>query len=258
MKNYEDYLKEYVKRNKSVLNENASRSKTLIKFSEAVARAILENKKSDASYGDTAEALAAAGLSSSGFGDYIKSKANVSFEKELALAENEKNLNEATSDELYRNEMARLEEERIKKEAKAQELREKIKKSVASYAISKNITDYTSLYEYAVAMGLDEKSAEEIAKTSIAKVLEGERQKNIEKSRSVIISQKLTNTQAYAYAKSLGLSEADAVALAEFAYEINQNPGYVEDKTESSGTASPTPKPNSKPDKNFNETQLYF
>jgi len=240
MMSYEQFIKKYVENNKDVLNRRATEKKRLLKFSEAVSRAISESKKSDTGYGDLAESLASAGLSDSGYADYLRDLTQEKLKDTIIDAENEKALGEAEDDLKFREEaekaeaerLALEEEERIKaekdikaaeKEMKAAEKEiQKLKKTVSSFASANNVVDYSLLYDYAVGIGLSDADAKSVSEMSIKNVKEKLRQKNIEKSREVIISERLTKDQAYSYAINIGLSEEDALLLAEFAYKMNQ------------------------------------
>ena len=242
MTSYEDIIKRYVERNLDTLNEKASSKRRLLKFSEAVSRAITENKKSDTGYGDIAESLASAGLSESGYADYLKERGNKALIKDLSAAENEKELSEARDDVHYREELQRLENERLEAEKKEQERLEKeakeiekLKKTVASFASANSVVDFEILYDYAISLGLSEDDAKAVSESSVASIKEKIRTNNIEKTRKVIISERLTKPQAYSYAISLGLSEEDAMALSEFAYKMNQDAEYIVGQTPGRG-----------------------
>ena len=329
MKKYEDFINEYVENNKHTLESKAPSKKRLIKFSEAISRAILERKKSDTGYGDLAESLASAGLSDSGYAKYLgerkdktglakvqeaedkkvhaealdsyevqiekeinekkkleaeekerlrlekeekkrlekEEKERLKLEKEEALRlekeQKEKEKQEkAEKERLEKEEKARLEAERkaaekLEKEriaAEKQEAerleklakeREKNKKTLLSFAESNKVTDANVLYTYALSLGLDEADAKEISETAASNVKAKLRVANIEKVRDYIVLQRFTNTQAYAYAISLGLDEADAQELANFAYKLNQDTETFksEESTQESSQTNKTPKP---------------
>lgn len=236
---YEDFIRDYVKENAEVLNKKAVGKRTLLKFSEAVSRAISDSKKSDTGYGNTAELLANAGLSSSGYADYIKSRARLGFKEKLDMAEDEKREAELIGDIEYREEEERLKKEALMKEEREKEALEKEKeklnkliKTVQSFASVNDVEDYEKLYRYALSLGLPEDIAKEVSEESTMRVREEIRGKNIDKARSVIVSERLTKDQAYQYAKSLGLSTEDAEMLAEFAYKMNQDTSSITGKEE--------------------------
>lgn len=276
MKKYEDLIREYVEKNADTLNGKAPSKKRLMKFSEAVSRAILERKKSDTGYGDLAESLAAAGLSDSGYAVYLKSRYDGGGLSEIKEAAEKKQHAEAvdTHEAELKAEMDRLaaekaEAERLEKEEKdrlaaekveaekaekAEKERQKNKNTVASFAEANKVTDASVLYTYAISLGLSTEDAKEISETSAAKVKEALRAKNIEKAREYIVEQRFTYEQAYAYAEHLGLDENDAKELAEFAYRLNQDTeSLFGDKYESVGGTPGTRLPE-KPNKNLTNT----
>ncbi len=274
MKKYEDFISDYITKNAASLNGKAPSKKRLIKFSEAVTRAIMERKTRDTGYGELAERLAKSGLSNSGYSAYLSER-----QRELSLdgvksAAEEKLHSEAldTHDErvekerleaerlkaeeeerlrLEKEEKARLEKEekeklklekeeaerlekeekdrlaaekkeaeRLEKEAAA---REKNKKTVLSFAEANKVTDSSVLYTYALSLGLSDADAKEVSEAGARGVREKIRLTNIEKVREYIVLQRFTDAQAYAYAIQLGLEEADAKELADFAYKLNQD-----------------------------------
>lgn len=278
MKKYEDFISEYVSKNAAALNPAPSK-KRLIKFTEAISRAILERKKSDTGYGDIAESLANAGLSGSGFADYLNERTKTASLEKIKSAEGEKLHTEAvdTYDERIKNELAeeerlREEEKRLEAEKKEKEKlekeekerleklekeklaeekkeaerleklakeKEKTKKTILSFAEANKVTDENTLYTYALSLGLEEVDAKEVAAAASATVREKIRVKNIEKVREYIVLQRFTDKQAYEYALHLGLGEADAKELADFAYRLNQDTEglFGKENGENSGTS---------------------
>ena len=288
MKKYEDIIRNYVMKNTDVINSKAPSKKRLIKFSEAVSRAILEKRKSDTGYGDIAESLASAGLSDSGFQDYLNEKSEKESLESVALAEREKNLSESydafdesvrldklekerlkaeekeklrlekieaeklKAEKKEKEKLEKLEKERLEKEQKEKEKlekeklaaekkeqeklekeakeRAKLKKTVLSFAEGNNITDSKVLYNYALSLGLPEEDALSVSESGANNVREKLRVRNIEKARELIISQRFTKSQAYAYAINLGLPETDALNLADFAYKMNQDTDFIINK----------------------------
>lgn len=294
MKKYEDLIREYVEKNADTLNGKAPSKKRLIKFSEAISRAILERKKSDTGYGDLAESLAAAGLSDSGYAVYLKSRYDGSGLSEIKEAAEKKQHEEAvdTHEAELKAEMDRLaaekaekerlekeekdrlaaekaEKERLEKEEKdrlaaekaeaeraekAEKERQKNKNTVASFAEANKVTDASVLYTYAISLGLSPDDAKEISDASAAKVKEALRAKNIEKAREYIVEQRFTYEQAYAYAEHLGLDENDAKELAEFAYRLNQDTESLFGDKYESVGGTPDTRLPEKPNKNLTNT----
>ena len=260
MDSYEEIIKNYVSQNADTLKSKSKSKKGLLKFSEAVSRAILERKKSDTGYGDLAESLASAGLSSSGYADYLNARAEKKSIGEVAEAAKKKVGDEAEEEYLFaveeerqkkealeaalkekekaeKEEAKRLEKEEKdklaaeKEQAKLQEKlkteTEKKRKAVLSYANSNNLSDKNFIYASAISIGLSSEDARSIAEIASNNVSEKLRAKNVEKTRERIVSERLTKNQAYAYAISLGLPEEDAKALAELAYKMNQDTSYI-------------------------------
>ena len=245
MKSYEELISDYVSKNKPALSAKAPSKKRLIKFSEAVTRALFNSRKSDTGYGSIAESLAEAGLSESGYAKYLSKRAASDTVADVMEAENEKLLSEATDsyeervlEEKLEEERQKTEAERLKKEEKekaaaekkeAERLekeaaaKDKSKKTVLSFAEANNVTNPEILYNYALSLGLPENEARELADAASSNVKEKLRLSSIEKVREHIVLQRFTSDQAYAYAIQLGLDEADAKELADFAYTLNQD-----------------------------------
>lgn len=214
-KTLEEYLKGYVN-NKQYVRNPAPTAKNAIKFSEAISRAVNERKLRDAGYGAEAERLASTGLSQSGYKDYLERRNNALFKNELDDALDEKISGEIKSAMKH----AELENERAKNVILGMD-------KVVRFAYKNSITDFDELYNYALGVGLSEYNAKEAAENGVKKTSVRIRSNNIEKTRNAIVSKRLTKTQAYEYAISLGLSEEDALELSKLAYKINQDSDYI-------------------------------
>ena len=127
MKKYEDFIREYVEKNAESLNSPVPTKKRLIKFSEAIGRAILERKKSDTGYGGLAERLANAGLSRSGYADYLNERSNSLGLKKINASEGDKNRLEALDVYDKRLSFEAEEERRLQEEKKRLEAEKKEK-----------------------------------------------------------------------------------------------------------------------------------
>ena len=131
MKKYEELISDYLAKNADTLTGKAPSKKRLIKFSEAISRAILERKKNDAGYGDLAESLAAAGLSDSGYASYLSERNKNRGIAEIKSAADEKLHAEAVDTHEEELEAERLLAERLEEEEKEKlKLEEEEKKSL--------------------------------------------------------------------------------------------------------------------------------
>ncbi len=185
-------------------------------FSKAVKNALLKASKSDTGYGTNAEALASAGLGQSGYLGYLN---------ELKSRELKSSFDKISGDKLAKEAKARFINEA--ETAKAEHNTERMKKTLISYAKREEITDYDTLFEYALYTGLSEEDAKSAVNTAIDEAKSHIRQNAITKTRNAIVTRRFTKTQAYAFAKELGLSEEDATALSNYAYKMNQNTEYI-------------------------------
>lgn len=216
-----------------------------VELSDRVAEAYTEKAKISSPYSSTAEALAESGLSRSGYAKYLEEAAGktknakvseaigeylktdntnkLSYDKELEALEEirlneEKKAEEKAKAEAEKiaAEAAKKEQELIKKEA---QFKEKLIKNAKAKIEAMTTIDYDKAYKYATEMGLDERSAKDIAKS----VTDAKRSAAIAKITNAIISKHLTKNQTREYAIMLGLSEKDASALADFAFKTNES-----------------------------------
>ena len=225
-------------------------------FSEAVSNVQANYQKEISANGSTAEYLAENGLSGSGYakylGDALKGKRNAGFADAIS-----EYLKTDSKNKLgYENELERLENIRLAEEKKAEEERLKAEEKAKKEALAEEkkaaekaekekaellknekaekerryndakkgleksgIIDYSKAYSYALGFGLDETSAEYLAKTTT----EAARNEAIKKVTHAIISKTLTMKQTKEYALALGLSEEDATALSELAFKTNES-----------------------------------
>ena len=142
-------------------------------------------------------------------------------------AEEERLKAEKKAEEESKKKAENAAKEAAKKEKEILEREEKIKKQLEKEAEagikSMSTIDYNKAYKYAFEIGLDEASAERIAK----KVTEARRNDAISKVTNAIISKRLTMNQAKEYASALGLGEEDAKALGELAFRTNESVGDI-------------------------------
>ncbi len=215
-KSLEAYIKKIVNKHLQEPRNSALSDKSIKSYSEALAKLVSKAETALPSYGKISESLADSGLQTSGYKDYIATRVKNKLKNSQKSLEDEKA--KADAEELLGYESY------LKKRA---EETKKLKDAVLSFASKSGISDYETLYEYARDSGLDEADAEDAAKYSSESIAGAERLKSIEKVQSIIIAKHFTEAQAFEYAVSLGLSEEDARALADFAYKINQNPEYI-------------------------------
>ncbi len=147
-------------------------------------------------------------------------KAEEKAQEEAKKAE-EKALEEAKkAAEKAAEEAAKKEAETIKREEK---IKEQLLKDAKAGIEAMSTIDYDKAYKYAMEMGLDEISAEKIARS----ITETKRSAAISKITGAIISRRLTMNQTREYALALGLSEEDANMLAELAFKTNESVGDI-------------------------------
>lgn len=177
-------------------------------------------------YGRRGEALSSDGLSGGGYARYLgnKSRAEASrkMQSERKKAESkktsdpnegyktymQKHINTAT--ELYNTELERAETE---------ENRRNKRNESAIHRISKEgILDYDKAYKRAISLGVSPEDAEEVAKTGAFNARDTVKLKVLNQA----IIRRFTNSQAYAYARELGLDDVEARAAAKVASDITQ------------------------------------
>jgi len=217
MKKYEELISDYLAKNADTLTGKAPSKKRLIKFSEAISRAILERKKSDAGYGDLAESLAAAGLSDSGYASYLSERNKNRGIAEIKSAADEKLHAEAVDTHEEELEAERLLAERLEEEEKEKlKLEEEEKKKLEAEAKEKEKLEKEEKErlekEEKEKIAAEKKEAERLEKEA------KERDKNKKTVLSFAEANKVTDAGIlYTYALSLGLPESDAREISETA-----------------------------------------
>lgn len=213
MKKYEELIKEYVEKNADSLNSPPPSKNRLIKFSEAIGRAILERKKSDTGYGRLAEKLANAGLSGSGYADYLNERSNSLGLKKIKASEGEKNHLEAL--DLYDERLMQEaeEEKRLREEEKRLEAEKKEKERLEKEKLAAEKKEAERLEKLEKEkLAAEKKEAERLEK------LKKEKEKNKNTVLSFAEANKVTDAATlYTYALSLGLEKDDAKEIAEAA-----------------------------------------
>ena len=177
----------------------------------AVRCAISEYEKSAPTHGAMAESLSGAGLSSSGYADYIRRS---SAEKLYGKANSAKATHARETAENAEGYKLHTEALLLEKEKKVEALKK--------LAIEEELTDPDELYSHALATGLTKKEARAAADAALAYAGEKIKENKISKVKSAIVSKRFTGSQAYTYALELGLDEEAAANLREFAARLNE------------------------------------
>ncbi len=175
-------------------------------YHNSVKNAETDYQKAKAEYGSRAESLASSGLSKSGYSDYLSAKAYEVLQRERKDASLEYRRNERQNKTNYASYVSALED-----------AESKLFTSVGNDIVKKRILGYSDAYDYAVDAGLSESLAEKVASSATKTVL-ADIKTEIGK---LIINKKLSQSETKAYARFMGLSEADANELGEFAKKYN-------------------------------------
>ena len=211
--------------------KEATEERKAAKVGKAVQTYLAADQDNKAAYSDELDRLEAKRLAEEKKTEEERQKAEKKAEEERIKAEKkaeeERIKAEKAAEEKARKEAenaakeaAKIEKEALEREAKIKKQREK-----DAEAGIKNMStiDYNKAYKYAIELGLDEASAEKIAKN----VTEARRSEAITKVTGAIISKRLTSSQAEKYALALGLCEEDAKALGELAFKTNESVGDI-------------------------------
>lgn len=174
-------------------------------------------------FGANAEGLASLGLTSSGYSDYINGLAYANMQKNKQAAR------ESYADALRKNEADYKSYVDELKKAEGDSFRSAVKEMS-----DKRITNFDVAYNYALAQGL----SDEAAKAAASAANELSRSVIKESVTKTILTQRLTEREAYGYALSLGLGEDEAVELSKYAEYMNRYLGnysngyldYLKDK----------------------------
>lgn len=213
-KSKESFVSDYLKKKKLLsyseyLKENTRVAKETLR--ESTKRADSDYAEAKASYGTKAASLLSAGLTASGYGDYLDGVAYASRIKATSAAEAAYEKRRSEVDSGYAAYLASAENE-----AETAYLKEQ--KSLAEAfesLLSQRILDKTSAKAYLVGIGIDEKEADTLAEKSIEVQVGTNERKNFILEH--VISQCMSYDRAYNYAIANGLSREMAIDIAKTA-----------------------------------------
>jgi hypothetical protein len=228
----EDFIKTYIE-NKIVENRKESYESWVGKnglnskgiYEGRLADAKTDYMKSRAEYGSVGEALAKRGLSSSGYSDYVSSRAYSDYQKAKDHAFSEYADNERKNRQGYS-------EYSMATDAKNDSLTKdyvdylvKLEKPKDSSAYintitnigKQSITDYETAYKIALESGLSEELASSVAEIGTSIVKNGIKTKVMDS----VVKFSMSEEEARQYALSLGLDTDTAEEIAEYAKNIN-------------------------------------
>lgn len=208
-----DFVKDYINNKRitsskesyeSWLQENGIDSRGI--YENAVRDAKTDYEKAKAEYGSLGEALAKTGLGTSGYSDYINSSAYASYQRQKKNAASDYAHNESVNKSAYASYVDKLARDR-----------DTLYKNAENGIIDKNILNYNDAYDYVLSLGIDGEDASKIAKRS-TDYLKNQLKTEIGK---LVISNKLSESEARAYALFRGLSETEADEISGFASEYS-------------------------------------
>ena len=213
-KSKESFVSDYLKKKKLLsyseyIKENTRGAKESLR--ESVSRADSAYAEAKATHGAKASSLLSAGLTASGYSDYLDGVAYASRIKATTAAEAAYEKQKSESDSGYAAHLASAEKEAEEAYLKEQEtLTEAFEK-----LLSERILDKTSAKAYLVALGIDEKEAETLAEKNIDVQLGTSERKNFILNH--VLSQQMSYDRAYTYAIANGLSREMAIDIAKTA-----------------------------------------
>ena len=175
-------------------------------YRDAVARAQNAYAAADPRHGANAERLGKIGLTSSGYAGYLKRAAEQKRDRAIGLAESGQEERLADQRSGYADYLDKYEQSQQKGLA-----------SIVGKIRSFGMTDYYDAYNLAVESGLNHETAVAAATSGIAAALEKVRTD----AARYVYSHSLSGDDARAYAKTVGLSDVDADALAEYARTLS-------------------------------------
>ena len=216
-KTLEDFIKDYLSDRSAALGAKGYAKwisergyAPTVKKAEAITTADTAYRASLSGYGKNAEKLSNTGLKGGGYAKYLDTLA----------AERKKNATDAAALSIgksaakemkeYEGYLDKVEDERLK-------LYEKAVKSIES----DKLTAYKAALNKALSLGLDEESAKKAATEATDAVKETLRQKLL----GDIATKRMTSEATRAYALTIGLDEAVADELAEYAHRLNESTG---------------------------------
>lgn len=209
----EDFLGRYV-RNKKLANSAESYEKWLSAYGTDADAALGERlsdieksyESAKSTYGKNAERLAALGLSSSGYSDYLNGAAYAEKERAKSAAYRTAAETEAKNRRGYERYLASY------RDGQDTLLKEAYKTIAASGTF-----DEDGAYRRALSMGLDGAAAKEAAAGGVALAKEKARRALFK----TILSEGLGREGAVAYAKNYGFSATEADAFGDYADKVN-------------------------------------
>lgn len=161
--------------------------------------------KASPTYGAAAEAIGSAGLTGSGYAEYLSAAAEKQRQNALAAAEEGLAARRASLSDSYKEYL-----ENYRKE------QEKTYLAVTSKIASGNSLNYEAAYRYARGAGLSEEDARRAAGYGVSSA-----ERRIRSSAArYIFSHHLTAAEARTYARGLGLSDEAVSLLADYADRV--------------------------------------
>lgn len=213
-KSKESFISDYLKKKKLLsyseyVKENTKGAKEALR--ESTKRADSTYAEAKASYGAKASSLLSAGLTASGYGDYLDGVAYASRIKATDAAEAAYEKRKSESESRYAAYLASAEKEA--EEAYENEQRTLI--DAFEKLLDQRILDKTSAKAYLIGLGIDEKEANTLAEKSIEVQVGTNERKNFILEH--VISQGMSYDRAYNYAIANGLSREMAIDIAKTA-----------------------------------------
>ena len=170
--------------------------------------AMTEYEMARTGYGRRAVSLAEAGLSDSGYAEYLEKMAKEERDGAVAMAKS-----------LHGSALASGKRGYAEYLDAAREEGKSLYESTLKKLVSEKFTDERAAYDRARELGLDGERAYEAAQLATGEVV---RELKI-KVMSAISTKRLTAYQAKLYAASIGLGKDDAEQLASYAYSVNES-----------------------------------
>ena len=220
----EDFVKNYIQNQENStaksdygrwVSENGIDSQKI--YDDSIRDITSDYKKSKSEFGSLAESLSSLGLTASGYSDYLNGKAYYAMQKRKEGAKNTYVENERQNLKGYSEYISSL-----AKDAESNY------KNVVNTIKNAGIADYDEAYNFAIAQGLSESSAELAARSASDTV----KKKIRETALKTIIAENFSGSRALQYSLALGLPESEAQELAEYANKINRESYYSNDYIE--------------------------
>lgn len=211
-KSYEDYLKRLKRASRKVSYGNFVKERlrdSTEELKEALARAKSDALSSSVGYGRTAESLSGKGLlQNAGYSEYLGELSRKNYEAAVADAEKKQKDERLTAESEYKE-----------YERDYNDNQKKLLTQVTKDIDKLSITSYRDMLDYAAAAGLSEDYAKSAADTAHAVLTERLKQKVID----LIVNKLYGEKKTYDYAIKIGLDEAVAKELSEYAGELRKS-----------------------------------